>query len=154
MQTMSGSHDNKQQPLSESLDGPEELSMKTAIAEFPRLFHRAPPQIPGWVMPGWRPLLRRLLLTIDSCLTDAQAKKFTVVQVKEKFGALRFYFDAPARIRPQLNELVNKASKESETTCLRCGSPAVLVTDNDGWVSALCEQHKGPRKPVPLRDLR
>jgi hypothetical protein len=154
MQTMSGSHDNKQQPLSESLDGPEELSMKTAIAEFPRLFRGTPPQIPGWVMPGWAPLLRRLLQSINGCLSDAQAKKFTVVQVKEKFGALRFYFDAPARIRPQLNELVNKASKESETTCLRCGSPAVLVTDNGGWVSVLCEQHKGPLKPVPLRDLR
>ncbi len=151
---MASSHDNKQQPLTESLDEPQELSMERAIAEFPRLFHQAPPQIPGWVLPGWAPLLRRLLQSIDDCLTDVQAKKFTVVQVKEKFGGLRFYFDAPARIRPQLNELVNKANKESETTCLLCGSPAVLVTDNGGWVSVLCEQHRGPRKPVQLRDLR
>jgi hypothetical protein len=147
------SHDNKQL-RSENLDGPEELSMQRAIAEFPRLFRGTPPQIPGWVMPGWAPLLGRLLQSIDDCLTDVQAKEFTVVQVKEKFGALRFYFNAPVRTRPQLNELVNKASKESETTCLRCCSPAVLVTDNGGWVSVLCEQHRGPRKPVPLRDLR
>ncbi len=150
---MSGSHDTEQQPLSKSLDGPEELGMERAIAEYPRLSRGAPPQIPGWVMPGWGPLLRRLLQSIDSYLTDPQAKKFRVVQVKEKFGSLRLYLDAPASIRPALNKLVDAGCKESETTCPRCGGPAVLVTDDCGWMSVLCKEHRGARKPVAFGDL-
>ena len=146
------SHDNKQL-RSESLDGPEEPCMGRAIAEFPRLFRWAPPQIPGWVMPEWQPLLRRLQLSIDSSLTDPQAKEFRVVQVKEKFGSLRFYFDAPASIRPALNKLVDAACKESEATCLRCGGPAVLVTDDCGWMSVLCKEHRGARKPVEFGEM-
>jgi len=150
---MESSHHPEQQTVSQRSAEPElALSMKTAIAEFPRLFRGAPPQIPGWVLPGWGPLLRQLLQSIDGCLTDEQAKAFRVVQIKEKFGSLRFYFYAPEEIRSRVNDLVEAARQSSEATCLRCGRPAVLATDNGAWMSVLCDQHMGTCTPVSLAD--
>ena len=57
------------------------LGLAAAIAEFPRLFHGEPPRIPGWVLPGWQPLVRRLLRSIDTALTEPEAQEFQVLQV-------------------------------------------------------------------------
>lgn len=43
-------------------DRPEQgLSLAAAMGNFPRLFNGEPPRIPGWVLAGWQPLVRRLL---------------------------------------------------------------------------------------------
>jgi hypothetical protein len=47
------------------------MGLGAAMVEFPRLFNGEPPRIPGWVQPGWQPLVWRLLTSIDTVLTDA-----------------------------------------------------------------------------------
>ena len=127
---------------------PEQFDLQAAIAQFPRLFHGEPPRIPGWVLLGWQPLIRRLLTSIDTLLTDAEAQAFRILQVKEKWGTLSFYFQSPDRVRDQINDLVERASQESATSCMRCGRPATLA-DNAGWKAVLCAGHQ----TQPLRLL-
>lgn len=120
---------------------PEKFDLQAAIAQFPRLFHGEPPRIPGWVLLGWQPLVKRLLTSIDTALTDTDAREFRIFQVKEKWGTLSFYFQSPDRVRDQINGLVERASQESATTCMQCGKPAAIA-DNGGWKAVLCADHQ------------
>jgi hypothetical protein len=81
------------------------------------------------VGPGWRQL----------CLTLKQAcveHDVMIMQVKEKFGALRFYVD---EAETELYDLIDAAEKASETTCETCGEPGKIVTT--GWFKATCGKH-------------
>lgn len=116
--------------------------MKATIAAFPRLFRGRPPTAMSWVGPGWGPLVRELLSKIDSELTDAEAPDFHMVQVKEKFGALRFYMQAPeSSMRARIVPFIREAEKASETICERCGKAGSL-RNNDGWRVTLCDEHQ------------
>ena len=130
-------------------DRPEQgLSLNAAMGDFPRLFRGEPPRIPGWVLPGWQPLIKRLLTSIDTVLTDADAQEFRVIQIKEKLGTLSFYFRSSERVRAQLDALVDGACAESATMCMKCGKPAKLA-NNAGWIAVLCTDHQSQ----PLKSL-
>ena len=123
-------------------DRPDQgLSLAAAMGHFPRLFRGEPPMIPGWVLPGWQPLVWHLLTSINTSLNDADARDFQILQVKEKWGTLSFYFQSPDRVRDQINGLVERASQESATTCMQCGKPAAIA-DNGGWKAVLCADHQ------------
>lgn len=116
--------------------------MSAIIHAFPRLFRGEPPSIPGWVRPGWNGLVRDLLQKIDAELTDAEAADFHLVQVKEKYGTLRIYCQAPeSSVRARIVPFIREAEKASETICDRCGKPGQL-RDIDGWFSTLCDEHQ------------
>lgn len=57
------------------------------------------------------------------------------MQVKEKFGTLRFYYSGPAsgKYRNAVLDLVSKAERLSETTCEACGSPAGKLRSSKSW---------------------
>jgi hypothetical protein len=59
-----------------------------------------------------------------------------VVQVKEKFGTLRFYISEGDDV---IYELINFAEEMSAVTCEVCGSPGVMR--NRGWMQTLCDAH-------------
>ena len=124
------------------------MGLGAAMVEFPRLFNGEPPRIPGWVQPGWQPLVWRLLTSIDTVLTDAEAQEFRVIQVKEKWGTLSFYFRSSERVRAQLDALVDGACTESATMCMKCGKPAKLA-NNPEWIAVLCTDHQSQ----PLKSL-
>jgi hypothetical protein len=76
---------------------------------------------------GWKKLYQPLL---DLCeLYGAQ-----VLQVKEKFGGLRFYFTGTADTEKfeALSALVDAAEARSYKTCEDCGVYKVLRHDEDG----------------------
>ena len=56
------------------------------------------------------------------------------VQVKEKFGGLRFYYEGGDE---GIYGMVSMAEAMSECTCEECGSPA--TRGGTGWISTLCE---------------
>jgi hypothetical protein len=124
------------------------MGLGAAMVEFPRLFNGEPPWIPGWVQPGWQPLVWRLLTSIDTVLTDTEAQEFRVIQVKEKWGTLSFYFRSSERVRAQLDAMVNRVCTESATMCMKCGKPAKLA-NNAGWIAVLCTDHQSQ----PLKSL-
>lgn len=63
-------------------------------------------------------------------------RQVIAVQVKEKFGSLRFYIDGGD---DYVRGAINFAEWMSSTTCEACGSEGKIYTD--GWYKALCKQH-------------
>ena len=59
------------------------------------------------------------------------------VQVKEKFGTLRFYYNGGDDF---INGLERMAESMSAVTCEECGNPGTIT--KGGWIRTLCETHK------------
>lgn len=57
------------------------------------------------------------------------------VQVKEKFGGLRFYTNFYSE---QSNKLIEEAENKSYKICEICGNPG--EPNDNGWISTLCEK--------------
>lgn len=88
------------------------------------------------VGPGWN----GLVLAAISLLPEGS----TVVQVKEKFGALRFYFVFPKGFSDQravekVNTGVSAIEIASKFICENCGMRGELRTDS-GWLLTLCDK--------------
>lgn len=86
---------------------------------------------------GWQYILWRLCEQIEVELAkDYELKQqFEVVQVKEKFGGLRFYTNVG---NDAIYDLISKAEDESYGTCEVCGEPATLI-ENNRWYKTICE---------------
>lgn len=80
------------------------------------------------VGPGWHGIIRRLITDLATMGWDG-----TVMQVKEKFGGLRFYIGAS---NDDVFERVSKAEIESYDTCETCGEPG--TSGGDGWITTRC----------------
>lgn len=89
---------------------------------------------------GWRPLVGRLYDSLLAAGWDGR-----LVQVKEKFGGLRFYVERePLEVR----RLIYAAMDESERTCEVCGETGEPVTRASGWRNTLCALHASDPRPA------
>lgn len=86
---------------------------------------------------GWWPLIADL----DAELA-AVVPEYRVLQVKEKFGALRFYYDlpsdAPREVWEKVQSIVQKYEILSTTVCEECGGDGRL-RDDRAWIRTLCD---------------
>lgn len=80
---------------------------------------------------GWYLLVKQL---IEELINAGWDKK--ILQVKEKFGGLRFY---TAGLTEEQNKIVSKYESLSYKTCEECGEPG--KTNNSGWITTLCDKH-------------
>lgn len=84
---------------------------------------------------GWQDIvlnLNRKLTMLD--------EKYKIVQIKEKFGILRFYFESHIRYvssKQAMNRYVAEAEKASAYVCEKCGDPGVLIKQ-EFWRKTLC----------------
>ena len=83
---------------------------------------------------GWYGIIDDMLATMSN--------NIKVVQIKEKFGALRVYIE-PYDAYTQ--GIIDMAETLSKHTCERCGKPGELRPDL-GWVKTLCLNHYTTRK--------
>ena len=67
---------------------------------------------------------------------EESAKVPVAVQVKEKFGGLRFYVQAAT---DKHYNFISFAESMSYRTCEDCGAPGKTYTD--GWHRTLCDIH-------------
>lgn len=67
----------------------------------------------------------------------ATVPQVVAIQVKEKFGTLRFYYSGGDDI---VDGMVRMAESMSAVMCEQCGAPA--ETQGDGWVHTLCSVHE------------
>ncbi|MDQ1264678.1 MAG: hypothetical protein QG559_1679, partial [Campylobacterota bacterium] len=86
---------------------------------------------------GWYPLISKLSGDIQRILDSDPELNIQVVQVKEKFGSLRFY--AHGAFGKEIDELIEKAEEESENICENCGKPSV-PQKSKGWVKIRCAE--------------
>jgi hypothetical protein len=88
---------------------------------------------------GWFELIYNLCERIEQI---GYPIDFEVVQVKEKFGGLRFYVHNGT---DEIYKLISEAEAISYKTCEQCGAPASETQDTHGWISTLCEKCKATR---------
>lgn len=87
---------------------------------------------------GWFDLIKNLCEKLEELNLE---NDFEVVQVKEKFGGLRFYSQNVGVSEEQLTSLVSLvrlAETKSFRTCEKCGNRGSIITVN-GCIKTLCE---------------
>jgi hypothetical protein len=92
---------------------------------------------------GWFDILWRLCEELEPLVAEfeqAGGQKFEVLQVKEKFGGLRFYVNC--RKEGAIRQRIGIAVDESFRTCEICGQPGTLREDS--WIKTLCDEHNTP----------
>ena len=86
--------------------------------------------------PGWDDLLDRLFSAIREEVKNG-AEQPKVLQIKEKFGTLRFYLFGGSET---ISGLVRNAEAESACTCEICGKKGKLCVKSC-WYKTLCPTH-------------
>jgi hypothetical protein len=78
---------------------------------------------------GWRDLLERACTRIEAALGESCT--FRVLQIKEKFGALRFYWNGemPDAVKGKVEEAIALATARSACTCEICGLEGRLYSE-------------------------
>jgi hypothetical protein len=90
---------------------------------------------------GWFKIIEELSSELESLITkmkelgDKNPPK--AAQVKEKFGSLCFYMSHTTQ---QINEIINKYTRKSYSTCEICGEPGENRIGLP-WIKTLCEKH-------------
>lgn len=90
-----------------------------------------------WGFPGdgWEPLLRRLSEKLEPLIAAfPPEERPRAVQVKEKFGTLRFYMSGETT---EMSAAIREAEAESARTCEACGAPG--KARGGGWIQTLCD---------------
>lgn len=87
---------------------------------------------------GWKDIVWSLTQELD-----ALGIKFTITQIKEKFGSLRYYYniddETPEGLKAKTSTLVEEAEGASSKTCESCGAPGFMASPTF-WVRTLCER--------------
>lgn len=88
---------------------------------------------------GWYNIIDEFLSRLTLIL---KREKFTIdiIQIKEKFGSLRIYYnmnDEQEKHRKEVRNILMLAELKSFKTCEICGKDGDIRQDN-GWVSTLC----------------
>lgn len=115
--------------------------INTLKARFTYMF--AKPTIGLEFYKGWFPIVVGLCFEIDQVLGEHRAS-FHWVQIKEKFGVMRLYFEfdgAPEPLWKILQKLISQAGQESARCCMVCGEPARLSRQS-AWMATVCEVHE------------
>jgi hypothetical protein len=77
----------------------------------------------GFGPDGWYPIIKKLCIDIEKELEKPENKElrkdFEVIQVKEKFGELRFYTNFG---NERIFDLIGAAEEESHKVCANCGT--------------------------------
>jgi hypothetical protein len=90
--------------------------------------------------PGWERIVNALLIYCE--LNALQP-----LQIKEKFGNLRFYYQASKQEGfgqdKTFDNLLKAAEIKASKTCEWCGAPGRLRNYDDGfnWLKTLCDTH-------------
>lgn len=123
------------------------MKIEELIQKYPKIFqdYEGNPGHCNWLdLPkGWISIVDKLCGCIQS-YTDYTTKytemgpikptQVTCVQMKEKFGGLRFYTNGHDDI---IEGMIHMAEHMCDNTCQDCGSEQDLGTTS-GWISVLC----------------
>lgn len=117
---------------------------KALVAKYPMIFDPQTPKQVHYEMfgfecgDGWFDIIDKLCeeLMVHWELHPDDTPP-VAMQVKEKFGTLRFYVDSATDAQ---YELITRAEHKSESTCEVCGAPGKL-DGSRSWIKTLCAEH-------------
>lgn len=95
---------------------------------------------------GWYKILDALCGQIQNHLDwinreEEKVQQVVAIQVKEKFGELRFYYEGGDAV---VDGMVRMAESWSFNTCEVCGNPG--KRRKGGWIRVLCDEHADGRE--------
>ncbi len=90
-----------------------------------------------WVQEGWYPLIDKLCQYLQNSQRSDEPQ-IVAVQVKEKFGGLRFYVDNASK---EQMDIIDKAEALSYKTCEVCGEEGKHYSPR-GWIKTRCKEHE------------
>jgi len=94
---------------------------------------------------GWYDLLRDMFVKLEAVVGTKY--EIEVIQVKQKFGALRVYITPPHEdVSQQVYNIIWQAEMKSSSTCEKCGKKGTLKKVNRILVLTLCDEHGGEKK--------
>ena len=110
--------------------------------KFPRLYQQHDMPITQTCMcwefecgDGWFDLIKRLSERLKE-ISERTGDDIQAVQVKEKYGTLRFYIEGG---REEAYQAICEAEEESSYTCEECGKPGG-AKEIHGWWRTLCDE--------------
>jgi hypothetical protein len=75
----------------------------------------------------------------DEVMRDDDYCSVRIVQIKQKFGGLRIYYDGGDKI---IQDIVREAETKALTTCEYCGSKEnVKLRRHNSWLYTGCDKH-------------
>ena len=90
------------------------------------------------IMPdGWRKAFGKQMCEEirNALIEDNYLYKYRIIQIKEKYGSLRWYdWDGPQKVQ----DIIDKYEHISARTCIRCGRPATKIST--GWICPFCDK--------------
>ena len=105
-----------------------------------------PTKIPEWNyeytelddMPrGWRKAFGEQMCQeiMDELKANGMVDEYRVIQIKEKYGMLRWYDNGFTK---NGYDIISKYEDTSKRICIACGKPATLISI--GWISPWCDE--------------
>jgi hypothetical protein len=123
------------------------ITTEELIAKYPKIFqdYEGNPGRVNWhgVPDAWLPIVDKLCGAMQNYIDNVtrytkdgpvKPEQVTCVQMKEKFGGLRFYTNGHD---DQVDGMITMAEYLCDNTCQDCGSEQDLGMTS-GWVSVLC----------------
>lgn len=123
------------------------ITTEELIQKYPRIFQDYPgnPEGVNWhgVPQGWLPVMDKLCGCIQEYVDTTtryvkgqpqRIEQVTCVQMKEKFGGLRFYTNGND---DEVDGMIRMAEYMCDNTCQDCGSEQDLGYTS-GWITLLC----------------
>ena len=88
---------------------------------------------------GWRKIINPIIEYIEkyNSTVKKEENKIKILQIKEKFGELRFY---ASNKTPELVKLIENAEAKSRNICELCGSEEDIGQIADGWITTCCRK--------------
>jgi len=110
-------------------------ALRRILVRIPERWGRRLDVGPGWYL---------LIVELDQALAQVDAG-YALLQVKEKFGGLRYYTqesdDLTVEGRERCAALIDEAERRSASTCETCGGSGSLHTNARRWFRTLCAGH-------------
>lgn len=90
---------------------------------------------------GWFPLIEDVMESLVRLQSSSPSLELSLLEAKEKFGALRLYISAPDGTPADLEavrKFISQAGERSRTMCEYCSAPAIERCW-EGWCSTRCD---------------
>lgn len=91
--------------------------------------------------PGWLGIVQEFADRMTNLLNDFAGEKITILDIKEKYGELRFYAATESEDEEfveRFNNLISDLEDAATITCMRCGNTDTART-RERWYLTYCD---------------
>ena len=112
-----------------------ESKLEVLEKEFPNLYENCP----IGVGEGWYKIIRKISEDLTKWNSENPDKQVKPVQVKEKFGGLRYYTDV---CFDETSKMISDAEHLADICCESCGliDKKKVKSRGGGWIVTLCDK--------------